>query len=59
MPWYMTASGHDIGNDMQRFIGKEIISKFGKPELLITNGGKELNSEDTNVYITKNGVKPQ
>ncbi|KAJ9089603.1 hypothetical protein DSO57_1011202 [Entomophthora muscae] len=38
---------------------KKIISKFGKPELLITDGGKELTSEDTNVYLTKMGFSTQ
>lgn len=46
-----------IGNNVQQFIGKEIISKFRKPELLIADRGKGLTSEDTNVYLTTNGVK--
>ncbi|KAJ9063017.1 hypothetical protein DSO57_1039602 [Entomophthora muscae] len=45
------------GNGIQCFIGKGIISKFGNPELLITNRGKELTSDDTNIYFTKNKVQ--
>jgi hypothetical protein len=44
------------GNNVCWFIGKEIIAKFGQPELLITDGGKELTSKDTKVYLAKQGV---
>lgn len=42
---------------MRHFIGKEIIYKFRKPEFLITDGGTELTTIDTNLYLTKNRIK--
>lgn len=45
------------GNNIWRLIGREIIRKFGKPELLITDKGKELTSNDTKVYLRKQRVK--
>lgn len=44
---------HHTGNDIRRFIGKEILSKFGAPKLLITNGGPELVANATKVYLAK------
>ncbi|KAJ9077541.1 hypothetical protein DSO57_1015733 [Entomophthora muscae] len=45
------------GNNVQRSIGREIISKFGKPELLITDRSKELRYNNTDVYLEKQAVK--
>ena len=45
------------GNDIRRFIGREIIAKFGQPELLITDGGRELVANQTNAYLAKSGVE--
>ena len=47
----------NTSNDVWCFIDKKNISKFGKPELPITNGGKELTSDNTNVYLTRQEVK--
>lgn len=45
------------GNDIQHFIGREIIAKFGQPELLITDEGRKLVANKTNAYLAKNGVE--
>ena len=45
------------GNNIQRFIGKEIIAKFGPPKMLITDGGPELAADATRAYLTKNGIQ--
>lgn len=45
------------GNDIRRFIGKEIIAKFGKHYLLFTDGGTKLKAIDTNIYLAKNGIR--
>ncbi|KAJ9055674.1 hypothetical protein DSO57_1001651, partial [Entomophthora muscae] len=44
-------------NDVRNFAGKEIIVKLGSPELQIRDGGTEPITTDTNVYLTKNGIK--
>ena len=44
------------GKDIRRFIGKEIVSKFGAPKLLITDGGPKLVANATKVYLAKQGI---
>ncbi|KAJ9061829.1 hypothetical protein DSO57_1016762 [Entomophthora muscae] len=59
MDYIVTFTSSKAHNDtnVHRFIGKEIISKFSKPELLIIDGDKELTSNNNNVYLIKQGVK--
>lgn len=43
--------------DVSRFIGFKIISRFGKPKRLITNGGPEMVSHSLNAYCAHNYVE--
>ncbi|KAJ9076973.1 hypothetical protein DSO57_1021160 [Entomophthora muscae] len=42
---------------MRQFIGKEIIVKFGKPELLVTDGGEKLNAINAIIYLADVATK--
>lgn len=53
----LQATKEHKGNDVRKFIRKEIIAKFGKPDLLITDDGTKLKSIDTNIYLAKNEIK--
>lgn len=44
-------------HDVSRFIGLEIISRFGKPKRFITNGGPEMVSHSLNTYCARNNVE--
>lgn len=38
---------YNAGSKVRRFIGSETITKFSKPEVIVTNEGKELSSKKT------------
>lgn len=46
-----------IRNNICRFIGKEIVGKFGVPKLLIIDNGSKLVANATKVYLAKKGIK--
>ena len=48
---------HHTGSDVRRFIGKEIVGRFGVPEFLITNGGPELVSSKMKAYLGTKGIQ--
>ena len=44
-------------SDVTRFIGTEIVSRFGVPDLPITNGGRELVGGSMKAYLARQGIK--
>ena len=45
------------GATIQSFIGKEIISKFGTPRLIITDSAKEMMGKGMKAYLGSQGVR--
>lgn len=44
-------------SNVTRFIGREIISRFGKPDFLDTDGVKELTSNAVKIYLNSKEIE--
>ena len=45
------------GNFIRRFIGQEIIKKFGTPKRILTNCSREFISQDTQAYLCSKEIE--
>ena len=45
------------GNFIRRFIGQEIIKKFGTPKRILTDCGREFISQDTQAYLCSKEIE--
>ena len=45
------------GNFIRRFIGQEIIKKFGQPKRILTDCGREFYSQDTQAYLRSKEIE--